>query len=155
MKKINSKVGSIFTWYDFIRPRKDKSTGILTYSQSNTQVDKYSQRYIGLHIDYNDNIYVAVAVNKKNDPGNWWKFILESRIDKIKRSGGDVGPEDKGVTMVPFRYSDLLYKDQYTYLNLYGAIDSTYLSMAIKSAMANNNQLLDSYTDSRNDKARP
>lgn len=145
MKKINTRIGAIFTWYDYIKPRKNKVTNITTYNQSNTKLDKHSQRYVGLFMDHNDNIYVAVAVNKKNDSGNWWRFIIENRISKVIKNGGNIDERDKGITMVPFRYKDYLFKDAHTYQNLYGLIDPTYLDMAVREAVANNSRLVDAY----------
>lgn len=144
MKKINTKIGPIYTWYDYIKPRKDKSTNLVFYSQSNTKVDNYSQRYIGVHVTHNNDIYVAVAVNKKGDQGNWWRYILETRISSLLRRG-DITPKDKGVTMVPLSYKDLLYKDPYAYLNIYGAIEPTYLNMAINEATKQNIATIDKY----------
>lgn len=151
MKKLNTKIGTIFSWYDYTKPKKNKAEGTVTYSQSNTVLDKYNQRYIGLFMDHSDNIYIAVAVNKKNDSGNWWRFILENRIEKAIRTG-NIDESDKGVTFVPFRYKDLLYTDPYTYNNLYGCIDPTYLSLAVKEAMAANTQKIDSYVQARADR---
>tara|TARA_R110002074_G_scaffold402324_1_gene607139 strand:- start:193207 stop:193665 length:459 start_codon:yes stop_codon:yes gene_type:complete len=149
MRKVNTKIGTIYSWYDFIKPKKNKVTNTMTYSQSNTKLDNYSQRYVGLFLSHNEEIYVAVAVNKKGDAGNWWKFIIENRIGKALRNGGTINENDRGITMVPMPYKDLLFKDPHAYTNLYGIIDPTYLDMAIKEATRANNQLVDSYAGSR------
>jgi hypothetical protein len=149
MKKINTKVGSIYCWYDFIKPKKNKATNTMTYSQSNTKLENYSQRYIGLFLSHNEEIYVAVAVNKKGDQGNWWKFIIENRIAKAIRSGGTIYEEDRGITMVPLPYKDLLFKDPHAYINLYGLIDPTFLDIAVNEAMRSNSQLIDNYAGSK------
>lgn len=145
MKKVNTKIGAIYSWYDFIKPKKNKATNTMSYSQSNTKLDAYSQRYVGLFVSHTNDIYVAVAVNKKGDQGNWWKFIIENRIAKAIRNGGTINEDDRGITMVPMPYKDLLYKDPYTYINLYGIIDPTFLDMAIKEATRVNSQLVDNY----------
>jgi len=144
MKKINTKVGPIYTWYDYIKPKKDKATNTTYYNQSNTKLDNYSQRYIGIHLSHTNMLYIAVAVNKKGDQGNWWKYILETRITSLIKKG-DVLPKDKGVTLVPLSYKDLLYKDPYAYLNIYGAIEPTYLNMAINEATKQNIAIVDKY----------
>lgn len=144
MKKLNTKIGPIYTWYDYIKPKKDKANNSVYYNQSNTRLDTYSQRYIGIHLTHTNNIFVAVAVNKKGDQGNWWRYILETRISSLMRTG-DVLPKDKGVTMVPMAYKDLLYKDPYAYLNIYGPLDPTYLNMAIIEAANQNVATVDRY----------
>ena len=143
MKKVNIKVGAVCCWYGFIKPKKNKVTNTITYSQSNTKLDNYSQRFVGLYLSHNENIYVAVAVNKKGDQGNWWKFIIENRIAKAIRNGGNIYEDDRGITMVPMSYKDLLFKDPYTHSNLYGIIDPTYLDMAIKDATKVNSLVVD------------
>jgi hypothetical protein len=147
MKKINTKIGPIFTWYDYIKPRKDKSTQTVNYLQSSIKVDSYSQRYIGMHLSHTNKIYIAVAVNKKGDQGNWWRFILENRISTIIRKQ-NMTPTDKGVTMVPLPYKDLLYKDPWVYLNLYGPLEPTYLNMAFNEAQKQNASFVDRYNPS-------
>ena len=150
MKRIKTKkVGSIYTWHDFTKSRRDPSSNLITHSQSNTKLNNFNQRYIGLHLSHDNNIYVAVAVNRKKEQGNWWKFIIESRIHNVIRNGNNIGPDDRGVTMVPMAYKDALYKDPFTYTNLYGIIDPTYLDMALSEAVKNNAKLIDIYSATR------
>lgn len=132
MKRFNSKFGKLIVWSDFIRTKKDKKTGDTYYEQSNTAIDNYNQRHIGVYLSHTNNVYVAVAVNKKNDAGNWWKYIIETRILNIINNQNNMTPEDKGVTMVPITYLDLLYEDETVFNNLYGKIDATSLQSAIK-----------------------
>lgn len=132
MKKFNCKFGKIVQWVDYIKTKKDKKTGNIMYSQSNVEIDGYNQRYIGLYISHTNLIYIAVAVNKKSGTGNWWRYIIENRIQATIASDNNIMPDDKGVTVVPIAYKDFLYKDPYAYNNLYGIIDPTQLDLAIK-----------------------
>lgn len=135
MKKVSTKIGNIVVWNDYIRSKKITQLNTVQYLQSNTKLDGYSQRYIGLYMDHNKNIYVAVALNsQEEDKGPWYKFILETRI-KNNMSGNI---QEKGITMVPYNYIDLLYKDPMAYNNLYGPIEPNMLDLAI--AMAKNIQ---------------
>jgi hypothetical protein len=143
MKTLNTKIGTIVTWYDFIRSKKNKNTGNITYDQHNTKTDGYSQRYIGVFVAHNNDIFVAVAVNKKEDNSNWWRYIIENRISAMTSSRGHMNPEDKGCTMVPMAYKDLLYKDSNAYNNLYGLIDPTMLDMAIAKCTSSNQERID------------
>ncbi len=122
-------------------------TGMTEYAQSNTKLDKYSQRYVGLFLTHNNDIYVAVAVNKKDDNSNWWRYILENRIDIMLKNGGTVGPEDKGCTMVPMPYKDLLFKDPMAYSAIYGMVDPTILDMALKEAISSNEERINAHTE--------
>jgi hypothetical protein len=146
MKKISTKIGTIITWYDYIKAKKNINTGITEYSQSNTKLDKYSQRYVGLYLSDNNDIYVAVAVNKKDDSSNWWRYILENRITTMVKNRGNVNPEDKGCTMVPMSYKDLLFMDVMAYSSLYGMIDPSILDMALKEATSSNEDKINAYS---------
>jgi len=143
MKKISTKIGTIVTWYDYIRSKKNKNTGTISYDQHNSKTDGYSQRYIGIFVAHNNDIYVAVAVNKKEDNSNWWRYIIENRITSMLHSHGNMNPEDKGCTMVPMAYKDLLYKDANAFNNLYGLIDPTMLDMAISQCASSNQERVD------------
>jgi len=143
MKKISTKIGTIVTWYDYIKSKKNKNTGMISYDQSNTKTDGYSQRYIGIFVAHNNDIYVAVAVNKKEDNSNWWRYIIENRISSMMQNHGNMGPDDKGCTMVPMAYKELLYKDVSAYSNLYGIVDPTMLDMAVSQCLASNQERID------------
>jgi hypothetical protein len=132
MKRYNSKFGKLIQWSDYIRTKKDNKTGETYYLQSNVKIDNHNQRYIGLYLSHSNKVYIAVAVNKKNDAGNWWKYIIENRIMSLINNGDNMTPDDRGVTMVPYDYIDLLYKDEAVFNNLYGKIDPTTLELAIK-----------------------
>lgn len=132
MNKIATKVGTIVVISDYIKAKKNKITGELTYVQSNTALDGYTQRFVGIYINNHKDIYVGVAVNSKKDTtnSNWWEYIIKNRI-MTSISKGSFTLEDKGITMVPFAYKDLLYKDPCAYNNLFGMIDPTMLDMCI------------------------
>lgn len=132
MNKIATKVGTIVVISDYIKAKKNKITGELTYVQSNTPLDGYTQRFVGIYINNHKDIYVGVAVNSKKDTSNsnWWEYIIKNRI-VTSISKGSFTLEDKGITMVPFAYKDLLYKDPCAYNNLFGMIDPTMLDMCI------------------------
>lgn len=135
MRTVKSKVGQIAIWSDFVKPKKNMSTGNINYLQSNTKLEGYSQRYVGLYVAHNNDIYVAVALNrneeKKPDHPNWFRFIIENRISNMLDNKGNVDPEARGSTMVPMHYKDLVVKDYYAYCTLYGPLDPEYLDMAI------------------------
>lgn len=137
MKKFNTRIGALITWSDYIKSKKINNN--LHYYQSNTKMDGYSQRYIGLLLLPNNDIYVAITLNsKQEDKGVWYKFILENRIRSIMD-----GVEEKAATMVPMPYLDLLYKDPYVYSPLYGPIEPNLLDQAIKMAQLANQQEID------------
>lgn len=140
MKKFNTRIGTIVTWYDYIKSSKNLRTGLTSYNQSNTKLDGYSQRYIGVYLSHDNKIYISVAVNKKEDNSNWWKYIIENRIITMFNNGGNVGPDDKGCTMVPMAYKELVYKDYNAFSNLYGIIDPTSLDLALKSCARSNEE---------------
>jgi hypothetical protein len=133
MNEIDTKLGPIVVISDYIKGKKNKFTGELHYQQSNTPLDGYIQRYVGILLTHTGNIYVSVAVNSKNDNtnSNWWKYIIENRLSTVINNNGNIGPDDKGVTMVPMSYKEFLYKDSAAYNNIYGAIEPTVLEMAL------------------------
>lgn len=137
MKTCKSKVGQIAIWSDFVKPKKNMATGAINYLQSNTKLEGYSQRYIGLYVAHNNDIYIGVALNKneekKPDHPNWFRFIIENRIFNMLTNKGNVDPESRGSTMVPMNYKDLLTKDYYAYSVLYGPLDPEYVEMAINT----------------------
>lgn len=134
MNNIKTKIGQIAVISDYIKVRKNKNTQEISYLQSNTMLEGYTQRFVGIYITNNKDIYVGVAVNSKKDTtnSNWWEYIIKNRI-MTAVSKGSFTLEDKGVTMVPFAYKDLLYKDPCAYNNLFGMIDPTLLDLAINN----------------------
>lgn len=147
MKKYNSRIGKIFQWTDYIRSRKDKRTGEIRYDQSTVELPGYNQRYIGAYLSHLGKLYIAVAVNKKKDSGTWWKYIIENRIQSLIRNGDNMSPKDRGVTVVPITYLELLYKDSFTYNNLYGPIEPTQLDIVVQSLKAELNKEIDACYD--------
>jgi len=145
MKKINTKIGTVIVWYDFIRSKKNKATDTISYDQSNTSLEGYSQRYIGIHLSHNNQLYVAVAVNKREDSGNFWRYIIQNRIITLIQNYDNMSPEDKGVTTLPLSYKDFLFNDPCVYNNLYGLIDPTYLDIVIREAASVNQKQIDRY----------
>lgn len=133
MNSFDSKIGTVVVISDYIKIKTNKATNETYYLQSNTELKDYTQRYVGIYLDHNHNIYIGVAVNNKKDTTSpkWWKYIIENRISTAVSNKGSFGPADKGITMVPMPYKDLLYKDHFTYNNLFGLIDPTILDMAI------------------------
>lgn len=145
MRKVSTKIGNIIIWSDFVRSKKIPSTGNIVYYQSNTKLEGYGQRYIGILVTHSNDVYVGVALNsKKDDKGPWYKFIIENRIQNVM-SG--YGLEEKGGTMVPIAYLDLLYKDPTAYSSLYGAIEPTMLDIAMAMAREANEQAIDEYSN--------
>lgn len=132
MKKYNTRFGKIVQWVDYIKSKKNKNTQETFFEQSNTKLENYSQRYIGVYLSHNNDIYVAVAVDKKGEGGTWWKYIIENRIQTLMNNANNMSADDKGVTVIPYRYLEYLYTDPYVYSNLYGKIDPTTLGIALR-----------------------
>jgi hypothetical protein len=132
MKKYNTRFGKIVQWVDYIKSKKNKNTQETFFEQSNTKLENYSQRYIGVYLSHNNDIYVAVAVDKKGEGGTWWKYIIENRIQTLMNNANNMSVDDRGVTVIPYRYLEYLYTDPYVYSNLYGKIDPTTLGIALR-----------------------
>ena len=135
MEKFNSRIlGSFIVWKDYIK-FNSSSNGDVSYKQSNTKLNGFMDRYIGLSV-VNSNILISVAVSNtsnKKESDKTAKNVVEQRMISIIKKDYNIDAEDKGVTYVPKELLDMLWKDPYTYKNLYGAIDPTYISMAVKS----------------------
>ena len=135
MEKFNSRVvGSFVVWKDYIKFNSN-GNGEVSYKQSNTKLSGFMDRYIGLSV-VKSNIIVSVAVSNstnKKESDKTAKNVIEQRMSSLIHKDYNIDPEDKGVTYVPKELLDMLWKDSYTYRNLYGAIDPTYVSMAVKS----------------------
>ena len=135
MEKFNSRVlGSFIVWKDYIK-FTNSSMGDIVYKQSNTKLTGFMDRYIGLSV-VNSNVLISVAVSNstnKKESDKTAKNVIEQRMISLIKKDYNVDAEDKGVTYVPKELLDMLWKDQYTYKNLYGAIDPTYVNMAVKS----------------------
>jgi hypothetical protein len=135
MEKFNSRIlGSFIVWKDYIK-FNSSSNGDISYKQSNTKLNGFMDRHIGLSV-VNNNILISVAVSNtsnKKESDKTAKNVVEQRMISIIKKDYNIDAEDKGVTYVPKELLDMLWKDPYTYKNLYGAIDPTYISMAVKS----------------------
>lgn len=135
MEKFNSRVvGSFIIWKDYIK-FNSTSNGDVSYKQSNTKLTGFMDRYIGLSV-VNSNIIVSVAVSNssnRKESDKTAKNVIEQRMISLLKKDYNIDAEDKGVTYVPKELLDMLWKDPYTYKNLYGAIDPTYVNMAVKS----------------------
>ena len=135
MEKFNSRIlGSFIVWKDYIK-FNSSSNGDISYKQSNTKLNGFMDRYIGLSI-VNSNVIISVAVSNtsnKKESDKTAKNVIEQRMISLIKKDYNIDAEDKGVTYVPKELLDMLWKDPYTYKNLYGAIDPTYISMAVKS----------------------
>jgi hypothetical protein len=135
MEKFNSRVvGSFIIWKDYIK-FNSSSNGDVSYKQSNTKLTGFMDRYIGLSM-VNSNIIISVAVSNstnKKESDKTAKNVIEQRMISLLKKDYNIDAEDKGVTYVPKELLDMLWKDPYTYKNLYGAIDPTYVNMAVKS----------------------
>lgn len=133
LKKFKADFGNYIVWPDNIRLVRNKQTGEGHYVQSNETSPGFSQRYVAVFMTKDQSLYVAVAVNKKPDEpnNNWWRRVVENRISKLIANNGNMEPDDKGMTMVPINYSDLLSLDESVYNNIYGMLDETTLASAI------------------------
>jgi hypothetical protein len=135
MEKFNSRVvGSFIIWKDYIK-FNSTSNGDVSYKQSNTKLTGFMDRYIGLSV-VDSNIIVSVAVSNssnRKESDKTAKNVIEQRMISLLKKDYNIDAEDKGVTYVPKELLDMLWKDPYTYKNLYGAIDPTYVNMAVKS----------------------
>lgn len=138
MKVQNARFGSYVVWSDFIRAKKLKDSDTILYSTFLDKVPNSSERHIALYVEQDSDgfvtdIYIAVAVNKKttvNNP-NWWKFIVEHRINYLITNKGNMAVGDRGLTRVPPAYIDLLSEDPMAYANIYGPIDQNTIDKAI------------------------
>ncbi len=134
MKKINSRVGPLVVWSDYIKPRYNQRTDTVEYLTSEEATKGFSQRYIAVYMHHNKDIYIAVAVNKKQENEtntNWWKYILETRIANLISNKASMEVEDKGITMIPYNYVDMLLDDKAMYQNIYGALNLDIAEQAI------------------------
>lgn len=150
MKKLTSpKFGQYVVWSDFIKSKKDKDTEEITYYSSPTSLPGYSERYIGLCLikddtNYVTDVYIAVSVNrtstkKPSTNPNWWKFIIDNRLQRLADNNGNMEVGDKGVTRVPLAYLDLITEDPMAYANIYGSIPLNVLEDAVESLLGPRN----------------
>ena len=135
MEKFNSKVlGPFIIWKDFIK-FNNGGNGEVSYKQSNTKLAGFMDRYIGLSIIKN-NILISVAVSNgsnKKESDKTARNVIEQRMISLVNKEYNIDPEDRGITYVPKEMLDMLWKDPYTFKNLFGAVDPTYIGMAVKS----------------------
>ena len=137
-------IGPMVYWKDYVKITTDE-LGEPVYHQSNTPLDGFYERVIGLVLvtnKFNSNYsgkhyYVAVAAdngkqNKKKKNKNLTRIIVKNRIvNAIEQHKGEITPHMKGITVVPESYIDYLYKDKHVTDNLYGHLDPTLLEMAM------------------------
>jgi hypothetical protein len=130
----NSVLGSFVVWTDYVKFLTN-NLGEVSYRQSNTKLSGYMDRHIGITVN-NDNVLVAVAVSNssnKKESEKTAKNVIAQRLINILENDMNIDAEDRGMTYVPKEMLDMLWKDLYTYKNLYGSVDPTYLQMALKS----------------------
>ena len=135
MEKYNSRVLGFFViWKDYVRFSL-RSDGEQTFKQSNTKMEGYIDRHIGLSV-VDSKVLISVAVSNasnKKENSRTAKNVIEQRMINIINKDYNIDPGDRGVTYLPKELIDMLWKDPYTYNNLFGSVDPTYIGMAIKS----------------------
>lgn len=134
----SNSIGSLIIWSDYVKPKKHPSTGNITYNQSNTKLEGYSQRYIGLYTAFNGDVYVGIVLNRetnKQSSNSWFKFVIENRILTLIDKKGNVDAEFKGATMVPQNYVELLSTDPYAYSTLYGPLNTDDVQTALRLSL--------------------
>lgn len=137
MKKlVSGETGPVIYWHDYISSKYKKNAEdepVVEYRQSNTELDGYSSRTVG--VAYRAGGYiVSVALSKEDFTAKTEKSgrgVIVHRIKQLIANGLTTGPKDKGITWVPTSYLNLLYTDKAAYDNLFGPIDPTTLKMAI------------------------
>lgn len=134
METITDRIlGNIVIYKDYIRKLTNDQDEII-FKQSNTKLPGYADRNIGVCL-FNKKIMVAIALNynTKKDNDKTVKSVIRQRLHTILKNSFDINPEDDGFTYVPIEYSNLLWKDFWTFRNLHGMLDPTYSQMAINS----------------------
>lgn len=136
MKKIRiPDIGEVIYWNDFVKFKASKNpTEETVYKQSNTKVDTYHPRTIGLYKS-EDWYYVAVSTSNKPTsaiPVKIAKGMINSRLREVIKNDRNIEVSNFGCTTVPASYLDLLWKDSAAYNYLYGPLDPTMLDMAVK-----------------------
>lgn len=128
-------VGEVTYWNDFIQSKYYKKDGesYTEYKQSNTKLDGYCYRTIGISRKTNGYV-IAVALSKdeltpKTEKSG--KGVVIHRIKSLINKGLSTTIDDKGITWVPVNYLDLLYNDPATYNNIFGPIDPMAMKIAI------------------------
>ena len=85
MEKFNSRIlGSFIVWKDYIK-FNSSSNGDVSYKQSNTKLNGFMDRYIGLSV-VNSNILISVAVSNtsnKKESDKTAKNVVEQRMISI------------------------------------------------------------------------
>lgn len=134
MIKTNVKdIGSVVFWNDYIKSEYRRSDGEVRYFQSNTPMKDYCVRTIGV-TRRESGWVVSVALSResltpKTDKSG--KGVVTHRIRKLIDNGLSTTEDDKGITWVPYSYSEMLYNDEAAYNGIFGPIDPSFLKMAI------------------------
>lgn len=148
MNKANLQgIGPIVYWKDYIKVTKEEAAfgeePTIKFEQSNTKLDGFYERTIGiLLVDGHEghytgkHYYVAVAADngktKKKRRRDYPRIIINNRIKQsIKKNEGEILAKERGITVVPVSYLDLLYKDPAVTNNIYGPLDPTLLELAL------------------------
>jgi len=127
-------VGSVIFWTDYVKSEYRRSDGEITYKQSNTPMQDYCARTIGLCRRASGWI-VSVAMSKDTPSQKTEKSgkgVVTHRIRNLIENDLSTTPEDKGITWVPYSWRDLLVNDKHAYSGIYGPLDPTSLKMAVK-----------------------
>lgn len=134
MNKVQLKdVGSVVFWTDYIKSDYRRSDGEVKYSQSNTNTPGYCSRTVGL-CRRESGWIISVALSKdapSQKTEKTGKGVVTHRIKSLIENGLSTTAEDKGITWVPYSYTDLLYNDKDAYNNIYGPLDPSFVKMAI------------------------
>lgn len=135
-------VGSVVFWTDYVKSTYRRNDGEVTYSQSNTPVQDYCARTIGM-CRRESGWIVSVAMSKDAPSQKTEKSgrgVVNHRIKALIDNKLTVEPEDKGITWVPYAWKELLINDKMAYSNIYGPLDSTSLKMAINLLNGTSNE---------------
>lgn len=138
MERFNDKIlGDVVLYKDFIKKSGFDDHGRPTYKQSNTKLQGYGSRTVGI-CKFNNKYMVAVAINYNpaKDDEKVVKYTIKQRLHTILQNDFDILPQDDGFTYVPQEWSSLLWKDPDTYSILHGIIDPSYGQIIIKDLNA-------------------
>ena len=149
VKYLNSnEVGFIVHWNDFIlsKFRKDnEGNSIIEYKQSNTKLDGYCSRTIGVARRAGGYV-IAVALSREDLTSKTersGKGVIVHRIKTLIHNDLSCTAEMKGVTWIPDNYLIMVYNDPAAYNTLYGPIDPTTMKMAIRAFQNAEDQKID------------
>ena len=110
-------------WHDWVRVIRTP-TGA-SYLTSETPLEGYNHRTIGLAKDNREVYYIAVAVRRetKGKTSSYsGRGLVAKRVRQILTTK-EVTPEDTMCTLIPQNYVDLLWLDPDVYANLCGPLN--------------------------------